>query len=309
VSTTSGDTTMHEITVAADSRAAGRQVVDLGLPEGTLLVLLNRDDDFVVPQGATMLRPGDKVLVLADPESLRSTKEIRRGQRERRMSRTRRRGAGAMAVGAALFAVAWAMGLWLIVLGLVSAAKVLARQQLAARRGLPARVAAWALHAPRGPSTPGALEHALAVDLATSCDGRLDCLRRAQAVVAEGVDDAWRRALGEERLARAQRLVADGDIAGVTAHRESSVAGFRRAAAVAALAVLIAVATLTQSRWWLVPRAGVKRRARLGVRHPRGTAASLAPTVGLPRRAGSGPRRVRHAGGGRDPQPGRSRQQ
>jgi cell volume regulation protein A len=79
VSTSTGNTSMHEVTVGAASPAAGRQVVDLGLPQGALLVLLSRDDEFVVPQGATLLRPGDKVLVLADSESLRRTKQIVEG--------------------------------------------------------------------------------------------------------------------------------------------------------------------------------------------------------------------------------------
>ncbi len=77
--TSAGDTAMHEVTVRANSRAAGRQVVELGLPEGALLVLLSRDDEFVVPQGSTLLRPGDKVLVLADPDSLRRTRQLVEG--------------------------------------------------------------------------------------------------------------------------------------------------------------------------------------------------------------------------------------
>ena len=79
VSTSTGNTSMHEVTVSADSAAAGRQLVDLGLPKGALLVLVSRDDEFVVPQGATVLRPGDKALVLADPDSLRRTREIVEG--------------------------------------------------------------------------------------------------------------------------------------------------------------------------------------------------------------------------------------
>jgi potassium/hydrogen antiporter len=79
VATSTGNTSMHEVTVSAGSAAAGRQLVDLGLPKGALLVLVSRDDEFVVPQGATVLRPGDKALVLADPDSLRRTREIVEG--------------------------------------------------------------------------------------------------------------------------------------------------------------------------------------------------------------------------------------
>jgi cell volume regulation protein A len=82
VSTVSGTTGMHEVTVGPHSPAAGRQVVELGLPEGALLVLISRDDQFLVPQGATVLRPGDTALVLADPESLRVTKRLIEGDGE-----------------------------------------------------------------------------------------------------------------------------------------------------------------------------------------------------------------------------------
>ncbi len=173
------------------------------------------------------------------------------------MSTARRRGTVAVGGGATVFAIAGWFGLWLIVLALVSAATVLFRRRLVTRRGLPARVAAFALHAPCGPSTPAALEHALAVDLAATCDGRLDCLERAQVVVAEGVDDPWRRALGQERLGRAHCLLTNGALPGVTVRRESNFAWLRRAAAAAALTGLLAVGTLSHSRWWLVPIAVV----------------------------------------------------
>ena len=79
VSTSAGSTSMHEVTVSAQSPAADRQIVDLGLPRGALLVLVSREEETFVPQGATVLRPGDTALVLADAESLARTKEIIEG--------------------------------------------------------------------------------------------------------------------------------------------------------------------------------------------------------------------------------------
>ncbi len=79
VSTSAGNAEMHEVIVADNSFAAGRQVVDLDLPKGTLLVLVSRDGEYLVPQGATVLRRGDKALVLADAESLRRAREILQG--------------------------------------------------------------------------------------------------------------------------------------------------------------------------------------------------------------------------------------
>ena len=80
VSTRAGSTSMHEVTVPAQSPAADRQIVELGLPSGVLLVLVSRDEQTFVPQGATVLRPGDRALVLADPQSLERTRQIIEGE-------------------------------------------------------------------------------------------------------------------------------------------------------------------------------------------------------------------------------------
>jgi cell volume regulation protein A len=63
-------TGLHELTVVDGAPAAGRRLVDLGLPAGALVVLVTRDGAFVVPTGATALRAGDQVLVLADRDAL-----------------------------------------------------------------------------------------------------------------------------------------------------------------------------------------------------------------------------------------------
>lgn len=52
-----------EIVLDEDSPAAGKQVVELGLPSTALLVLLKRDGDGYIPRGATILLPGDRLLV------------------------------------------------------------------------------------------------------------------------------------------------------------------------------------------------------------------------------------------------------
>lgn len=45
-------------------------MIELGLPEGSLIVLISRGDEFVVPQGSTALVGGDEVLVLADAAAI-----------------------------------------------------------------------------------------------------------------------------------------------------------------------------------------------------------------------------------------------
>lgn len=61
---------LTELEISAASAAAGQQIVDLGLPAGVLIVLVSRDNEFIVPSGGTILEAGDKLLVLADKEVL-----------------------------------------------------------------------------------------------------------------------------------------------------------------------------------------------------------------------------------------------
>ena len=59
---------LHEIRLHSGSPAAGRQVVDLALPTGVLIVLVRRDNESFMPQGGTRLRAGDEILVATDPQ-------------------------------------------------------------------------------------------------------------------------------------------------------------------------------------------------------------------------------------------------
>ncbi|MEX2540286.1 MAG: potassium/proton antiporter [Trueperaceae bacterium] len=64
------DSDLVEVPVAPDSSAIGRTIVDLHLPEAALVVLISREDKFIVPRGATAIQQGDRLLVLANEESL-----------------------------------------------------------------------------------------------------------------------------------------------------------------------------------------------------------------------------------------------
>jgi cell volume regulation protein A len=60
---TMGD--LVEIALPADSPAAGRRVMDLGLPKSALIVLLGRGEDYIAPRGGTVIQGGDQLLVLS----------------------------------------------------------------------------------------------------------------------------------------------------------------------------------------------------------------------------------------------------
>jgi potassium/hydrogen antiporter len=58
---------LREIVLPSDSAAIGRSLVELDLPAGFLVVLIDRRGESVVPNGDTILEAGDHMLVLAAP--------------------------------------------------------------------------------------------------------------------------------------------------------------------------------------------------------------------------------------------------
>src|ERR671919_850541 len=55
-----------ELDVAPDSEAAGRQVRDLGLPEGSLVIAIMREGTGFVPLADSLVEAGDEVLLVLD---------------------------------------------------------------------------------------------------------------------------------------------------------------------------------------------------------------------------------------------------
>jgi cell volume regulation protein A len=79
------DTDLIDLTVPYNSAVAGKSIVELDLPRDSLIVLISRNDNFVVPSGGTVLQEGDTILVLANKTNL---SEIRAKLAERRESQT-----------------------------------------------------------------------------------------------------------------------------------------------------------------------------------------------------------------------------
>lgn len=61
---------MVEVEVVSGSPGAGKRIMDLKLPPGALIILINRAGEFLIPKGATELLAGDSVMVLAGGEEL-----------------------------------------------------------------------------------------------------------------------------------------------------------------------------------------------------------------------------------------------
>lgn len=59
---------MSEIMVGPSLLEQGNRLMDLTLPDNTLVVMVKREESFFIPKGKTKLKPGDKLLVITDNE-------------------------------------------------------------------------------------------------------------------------------------------------------------------------------------------------------------------------------------------------
>jgi cell volume regulation protein A len=63
-----------ELVIPSDSSAVGKQVVDLGLPKGTLIILMQKGDERFVPVGSTVIGARDTLLLLTTDEMMESVR-------------------------------------------------------------------------------------------------------------------------------------------------------------------------------------------------------------------------------------------
>jgi potassium/hydrogen antiporter len=72
----SPDSGLVNLDISARSGVVGKKIVDLHLPETALVVLVNKKDKFVIPSGGTVLEAGDRMMILADQESIDEVRSI-----------------------------------------------------------------------------------------------------------------------------------------------------------------------------------------------------------------------------------------
>lgn len=75
------DTELVDLIVPYHAAAAGKTIIELGLPRDSLVVLISRDNNFLVPSGGTVLQEGDTVLVLVNKGNLPAVRAILSEQR------------------------------------------------------------------------------------------------------------------------------------------------------------------------------------------------------------------------------------
>ena len=66
------NTDLHDIVLNESMLANGNRLKDLHLPKGTLVILVKRKEEFIVPDGSLDLCPGDKLLIITDNDSHRN---------------------------------------------------------------------------------------------------------------------------------------------------------------------------------------------------------------------------------------------
>jgi trk system potassium uptake protein TrkA len=74
-----GRASLIEVTLAGESPAADREIVELGFPRDSTVVAVLRNDRVIVPRGDTRVQAGDEVLVLVTAESIDDVRKLLTG--------------------------------------------------------------------------------------------------------------------------------------------------------------------------------------------------------------------------------------
>jgi cell volume regulation protein A len=67
---------LEQVQIAAHSAAAGKEIVNLGLPAEMLIVLIERGNQYIVPTGNTLIEAEDRLMLLGSRELVEQAKNI-----------------------------------------------------------------------------------------------------------------------------------------------------------------------------------------------------------------------------------------
>lgn len=73
------DVTLMDFIVPYQSPIAGKTIVEIDLPDESVITLICRDSNYIVPTGTTLLQPGDVLLVLLNQTSIAALQAILSG--------------------------------------------------------------------------------------------------------------------------------------------------------------------------------------------------------------------------------------
>ena len=60
------DTQLRDVTLTAEMLSKGNRLVDMKMPKGTLVMLVKRGEEFIIPNGQVELHEGDKLLLISE---------------------------------------------------------------------------------------------------------------------------------------------------------------------------------------------------------------------------------------------------
>ena len=64
--TNTGSVALRDLTLTPDMLARGNRLADMNIPRGTLVMLVKRGDEFLIPNGQMELHVGDKLLFISE---------------------------------------------------------------------------------------------------------------------------------------------------------------------------------------------------------------------------------------------------
>jgi cell volume regulation protein A len=60
------DSNLRDITLTEEMLAGGNRLADMNIPKGTLVMIIKRNDEYIIPNGQMELHPGDKLLLISE---------------------------------------------------------------------------------------------------------------------------------------------------------------------------------------------------------------------------------------------------
>ncbi len=70
------DVSLTDVLVPYNSDVVGKTIAQINVPVNALVVLISRDEKFIVPNGSTVIEEGDVLLVLANDEDIKSLQDV-----------------------------------------------------------------------------------------------------------------------------------------------------------------------------------------------------------------------------------------
>jgi potassium/hydrogen antiporter len=71
---------MQPVEIKEKSRFVNRRMIEIDFPQNTLCYAIIRDNQVIVPRGATRLQPLDHLLVLSDRRNIRELRALFEGE-------------------------------------------------------------------------------------------------------------------------------------------------------------------------------------------------------------------------------------